>query len=183
MLVEDGQMRWWGFDMRARWRRRVAVIASYAVMQIGVTTACSWDHPWPDHPFLVIVAMLGASILWWWASIFRDDSVVKSFEARPYLRHGIEMGNGLDERELLEQGSAEQWSLRSLMLLLGSFLGVFITHATKHELCDPKEIIGVLWTLMNLVLTLAQARVLWMEPDPRVLHDELQVLGEHGREA
>src|SRR5271168_4089210 len=41
MLVTDAaKLRWMGVDMRSRWRRRVAVVLTYAVFLVAV-----WIHP------------------------------------------------------------------------------------------------------------------------------------------
>lgn len=59
LRVEEKKLRWLGVDMRPRWRRRVAVVVSYAAY-----LALVWFHPW-WVPKLVIVLLAA-----WWARAF-----------------------------------------------------------------------------------------------------------------
>jgi hypothetical protein len=55
MLAADAKkLRWLGIDMRPRWRRRVAVVLTYAVFMAVV-----WVHPWriDRMPWLLIIGM------------------------------------------------------------------------------------------------------------------------------
>jgi hypothetical protein len=58
MLVDEKRLRWFGIDMRSRWRRRVAMVLSYAVY-----LALVWFHPW-WAPKLFIVLFVG-----WYAQL------------------------------------------------------------------------------------------------------------------
>ena len=54
LRVDAARLRWLGVDMRARWRRRVAVVVSYAAFLVVV-----WLHPWriDEMPWLLFVGM------------------------------------------------------------------------------------------------------------------------------
>lgn len=55
MLRTDvGRLKWMGMDMRLRWRRRTAVVLTYAVFLVVV-----WLHPWriDGMPMLLVVGM------------------------------------------------------------------------------------------------------------------------------
>ncbi len=54
LRAEAAKLRWLGVDMRPRWRRRAAVVLTYAVFLVVV-----WEHPWriDQMPWLLIVGM------------------------------------------------------------------------------------------------------------------------------
>jgi hypothetical protein len=54
MLVDTKRLRWLGIDMGPRWRRRVAVVLTYAAF-----VAVVWLHPWriDQMPWVLIVGM------------------------------------------------------------------------------------------------------------------------------
>jgi hypothetical protein len=54
LRAETAKLRWMGVDMRPRWRRRVAVVLTYAVFLVVV-----WLHPWriDQMPWLLFVGM------------------------------------------------------------------------------------------------------------------------------
>ena len=39
LATDEKRLRWWGIDMHARWRRRVAVVATYFVLFMMIETA------------------------------------------------------------------------------------------------------------------------------------------------
>jgi hypothetical protein len=54
LRTDAAKLRWLGVDMRPRWRRRVAVVVSYAAFLVVV-----WLHPWriDQMPMLLFVGM------------------------------------------------------------------------------------------------------------------------------
>src|SRR5271168_3267683 len=57
MLVTDAaKLRWMGVDMRSRWRRRVAVVLTYAVFLVAV-----WIHP--RRTMVVLQVLLYAQMM------------------------------------------------------------------------------------------------------------------------
>jgi hypothetical protein len=54
LRVDAAKLKWLGVDMRPRWRRRVAVVASYSAFLVVV-----WLHPWriDEMPWLLFVGM------------------------------------------------------------------------------------------------------------------------------
>jgi hypothetical protein len=54
LRTEAAKLRWLGVDMRPRWRRRVAVVLTYAAFLVVV-----WVHPWriDQMPWLLFVAI------------------------------------------------------------------------------------------------------------------------------
>src|SRR5277367_367845 len=54
LRAEAAKLRWMGMDMRPRWRRRVAVVLTYAVFLVVV-----WVHPWriDQMPWLLFVGL------------------------------------------------------------------------------------------------------------------------------
>jgi hypothetical protein len=74
-----------GIDLRARWRRRVAVVVTYAIFVILIELAVTLtdDRPVSGNSFLALLAMVCLTMTWRWLSVFRDNGVVKSFEGPP----------------------------------------------------------------------------------------------------
>ena len=50
LATNEKRLRWWGIDLHARWRRRVAVVGTYFVM--FVMTEIAMENRWPAHPYL-----------------------------------------------------------------------------------------------------------------------------------
>ena len=100
LASETKKLRWMGIDMRPRWRRRVAVVTTYAVFQMligSVATLATNGHLF-GHRYLTLVAMVGASMCWFWLSVFRSGGVVKNFDDPAVFRGGKYMIVGsLDE--------------------------------------------------------------------------------------
>jgi hypothetical protein len=98
LATDEKRLRWWGIDMGPRWRRRVAVVATYFVLFVLVAVAT--DNHWAAHNYLALAAMVLLTVIWQSLSIFRKDGVVKSFEDPPLTKSGIRgmvFVNGLDE--------------------------------------------------------------------------------------
>jgi hypothetical protein len=96
LATDEKRLRWWGIDMHARWRRRVAVVATYFVLFVMVLAAM--DNRWPAHPYWTLMGMVVLTTSWVAVSVFRKNGVVKSFEdpLRPSPK-GMVLVNGLDE--------------------------------------------------------------------------------------
>ena len=98
LATDEKRLRWWGIDMRARWRRRVAVVATYFVLFVMMVIAT--NNNWPSHPYWTLIGMVIATTSWVGVSVFRKNGVVKSFEDPLEMRGsmaGKVLVNGLDE--------------------------------------------------------------------------------------
>jgi hypothetical protein len=84
-----------------------------------------------------------------------------------------DQGTGLDEREIGERNDASRWALQQIAVFLGSYAAVL---AVKEKPIAPLEVSGFLWSFSLLARTLPQARVLWTEPDPRVMAGEMEMV-------
>ncbi len=83
MLVSDEKrLRWLGLDMRARWRRRVAVVLVYLIYVL----AMEWI-PNNAGPLYRYWMMYGVSAVVALAGLFGDRRLVKSFD-EPRIRKG-----------------------------------------------------------------------------------------------
>lgn len=90
MLESDAKLvRWLGIDMQPRWRRRVAVVATYIALFAAIATS---GESWWGHPFLGTAALLAAAMVF---GVFGYYGPVKSFETPP--ARGRIIVNGLDE--------------------------------------------------------------------------------------
>jgi hypothetical protein len=98
LATDEKRLRWCGIDMHARWRRRVAVVATYLVLFVMIETAV--ENHWPAHPYWTLMGMVVLTSSWVAVSVFRKNGVVKSFED-PLQMRGSMAGkmfvNGLDE--------------------------------------------------------------------------------------
>ena len=82
MLADVPKLHWCGIDMRSRWRRRVAVVMTYAVLVIVVIAI--GDHA--EHQGWVMAGLaIGIEVLIW-LSVMRGDGIVKRFEPKPPMR-------------------------------------------------------------------------------------------------
>ncbi len=77
LATTETKLRWWGIDMRPRWRRRVSVVVTYAVL-ILLTVLIGGRGEF--HPLLAIVAVAIATGALRAISVFRNNGLVKSFE-------------------------------------------------------------------------------------------------------
>jgi hypothetical protein len=84
MLKPEKKLRWLGIDMRARWRRRAAVLVTYlafiAVVSIGQSDC--WGHPFLT--FLTLVVPVAAVQL---LGVFSPFGPVKPFDDPPPGKH------------------------------------------------------------------------------------------------
>ena len=92
MLTDDKRSRWLGMDMRPRWRRRLAVVVTYAGFLAAISSS---GERWWGHPLL---AMWVLNFLVLGIGVFRGLGPLKRFddglEERPAARMIV---NGLDE--------------------------------------------------------------------------------------
>lgn len=79
LATEAKKLRWMGIDLHMRWRRRAAVLITYLcfVLILGEMTG---DSRWLGHPYLRLVAMCALTFVLQAMSVFRNGSLVKSFE-------------------------------------------------------------------------------------------------------
>jgi hypothetical protein len=84
------------------------------------------------------------------------------------------MDESLDERELKERDGAARWAMRWVGTLMACASG---TYANAHHPVNGMEVAAELWTLLVLLITLPQARVLWTEHDPREMSGEMELVG------
>lgn len=77
MLKPEKNLRWFGIDMRPRWRRRVAVMATYVafIVVVGIVECDCWGHP------VLAIVVLGVTVQL--VGVFSPFGPVKPFEDRP----------------------------------------------------------------------------------------------------
>jgi len=86
---------------------------------------------------------------------------------------GLSEQQWVDEREKQERVLAERWARQCLLAIMGVTTGRYLW---RHTLVPPLDVVADLWTLGILAVTLAQARVLWTEPDPRDAPGEIELV-------
>ena len=97
LATDEKRLRWWGIDMHARWRRRVAVVVTYLVL--FETIEIAMENRWPTHPRWTLMGMVVLTSSLVLVSVFRKNGVVKSFEdprRMPGSMAGKILVNGLD---------------------------------------------------------------------------------------
>jgi hypothetical protein len=82
--------------------------------------------------------------------------------------------SNLDERELRERDGAARWAMRWVGMFMACAVG---TYANARRPVDGMEVAAELLSLLVLLWTLPQARVLWTEPDPREMSGEMELVG------
>ncbi len=137
LATDEKRLRWCGIDMRARWRRRVAVVATYFVLFVMISAAR--DNHWPAHPYWTLMGMAVPTTIWVMASVFRKNGVVKSFED-PLRMRGSMAGkvfvNGLDEWAQYRYGVAsfeEASEAQQAELLKRYRVGTFVVPAKPES--------------------------------------------------
>jgi hypothetical protein len=209
LATEEKKLRWMGIDFRSRWRRRAAVVLTYAGFFVILEVAIG-DPRWAGHPYLRLVAMGALTFLLQAISVFRNGGLVKKFalprlgvepkhmvvgsldewaryrygapgfdaatdEQQKELLRTYHVGNYLvpakplencllDERERAERDSTSRWVLGQLAWILALMTG---STAMQRRPFTPFEVAALLWIFFILAITLPQARILWIEPDPR----------------
>ena len=97
LATTETKLRWWGIDMRPRWRRRVSVVVTYAVL-ISLTVLIGGLGEM--HPLLAIAAVAIATGALRAISVFRNNGLVKSFEETSFNRIG----------KYVVVGSLDEWA-------------------------------------------------------------------------
>ncbi len=77
LATTETKLRWWGIDMRPRWRRRVSVVVTYAVLILLIVLIGGWGE---IHSLLAIAAAAITTGVLIAISVFRNNGLVKSFE-------------------------------------------------------------------------------------------------------
>jgi hypothetical protein len=97
------------------------------------------------------------------------------FPRKPALdeQTGLSERDWVDEREKQERVLAERWARRWLLTMLGVTTGRYLW---RHTPVQPLEVVADLLSLGVLAATLAQARILWTEPDPRDAAGEIELV-------
>jgi hypothetical protein len=83
LSAEEKRLRWWGMDMRPRWRRRVAVVLTYLLIFTMVIVVSGWLE---THAFWAMLAVGAGTMGIVGLSVLRQNGVVKRFEDNPHLR-------------------------------------------------------------------------------------------------
>jgi hypothetical protein len=86
---------------------------------------------------------------------------------------GLSEQDWMDEREKQERVIAERWARRWLLTTIAVLVGQY---SRRHTPVQPLEVLGDLMELFILASTLAQARILWTEPDPRKVGGEIELV-------
>jgi hypothetical protein len=222
MLKPEKNLRWFGIDMRPRWRRRVAVIATYVafIVVVGIVECDCLGHP--------VLAMVVLGVAVQLLGVFSPFGPVKSFNVPPpntfaskyilvtgldelaryrygvanydaatekqksdllqtyhvgtrrYLRKpsldeqsGLSEQDWIDEREKQERIAAERWARQWLLMVMGVTTGLYLR---RQKPVQPLEVVGDFLWLGILAATLAPARILWTEPDPRDAPGEIELV-------
>jgi len=77
LATQQNRISWMGIDMRPRWRRRVAVIATYLVAFATSLMLPFWQgHGWFTPTKALFALVIAVELI----SIFRDGGMVKTFE-------------------------------------------------------------------------------------------------------
>ncbi len=136
LRTEEKMSRWLGMDMRARWRRRVAVVVTYLAL-IAAIAASQGD--WWGHPLLAMVVLV---LLVMVSGVFGNFGPVKSFE-EPGVRVGARvMVNGLDEwaRYRFAAPSFEEATEEQQAELLRTYrFGSYLLPARPYTYLDERE--------------------------------------------
>jgi hypothetical protein len=224
-LKPEKNLRWLGIDMRARWRRRVAVLVTYLAF-LAVVSIVEEGGCW-GHPFLTMI-VLGAAVHL--LGVFSHFGPVKPFDdlqpgqqqskyvyvhglddlaryrydvvnydaatpeqqsdllqtyhvgMRRYRRkpsqdgqYGLDEKYWLDEREKNERVEAHQWARRWLIITIALTTGHYLNNYKRPQ-PQSLEVAGDLLWLCILAYTLAPARILWTEPDPRETPGEIELV-------
>jgi hypothetical protein len=165
--TEEKSLRWLGIDMRARWRRRVAVLVTYLAFltAIGVSQG-DWSHP-----LIVMVALVAAVMMF---GVLGWRGPVKSFEEPDAHTVPLKAYSDLDEREMRERDGSARWTLRWVSTFLACLAGGYAVVRRPVSGMDVAATLTLLWVL---VVTLPKARVLWTERDPREIVGEIELVG------
>ncbi len=92
LASSEKRLRWWGMDMRPRWRRRVAVVVTYLAFLVAISFS---DQPLWGHPMIATMTLL---VVVQCVGVFRSRGPLKNFEDPIGQRPGARMiVNGLDE--------------------------------------------------------------------------------------
>jgi hypothetical protein len=107
LASETKKLRWMDIDMRPRWRRRIAVIATYAVFAVLIVCAAAIDSEvyFNKHHVLALLALMLPTGGWLFLSVFRPNGVVKSFDDAPPRKKYVKVGS-LDEWARYRYGAA-----------------------------------------------------------------------------
>ncbi len=79
LATDEKKLRWLGIDLRARWRRRMAVVGTYASLLALIAIAQTSNDLWAAHPLLESLAMIVMTLILERISVFRSG-LVKSFD-------------------------------------------------------------------------------------------------------
>jgi hypothetical protein len=205
LAAEEKRIRWWGMDMRPRWRRRVAVVVTYLAF---IPALASSGAGWWGHPMVAMVTLTVVLVIF---GVFGNFGPLKDFGGQ---RRVIQV-NGLDGWarykfgvSSFEEATEEQknyvlqtYSVSSRAVLGSSplderelgerdgavrwstwWVGMFVAgyagrYANARHPVTGMEVAADLWTILVLLMTLPTARVLWTEPDPREMSGEMELVG------
>jgi uncharacterized membrane protein YecN with MAPEG domain len=143
-------------DMRARWRRRTAVVLTYLGYLVGVVACYQIPAMGVLTPISGLCALSAAVVF---LGIFREGSDKPLFK--------------LDERELVERYHSYYWALR----ILGVFSISSLVNAISHRRAwSANEVTGLLLEYLVGILTLPAAVTLWYAADPRELSGEMEAV-------
>jgi hypothetical protein len=120
------------------------------------------------------------------ASETQKDELLSRYRVGTYLvprKLGGNEAPWLDEREVKQRDSTERWTLKTAIVLLGSYVGVYIARAADQRMVKPLDVAFEFWMFAVLMMTLPQARVLWTESDPRESDGEMRLVERPEREA
>jgi hypothetical protein len=204
LAAEEKRMRWWGMDMRPRWRRRVAVMVTYLAF---IPALASSGAGWWGHPIVAMVTFVFAVMLF---GVFGSFGPLKNFkgerrvvrvdgldrwtqykfgvssfeEATDEQKDYVLQTYSVGRRVILKQSSLDERELQerdeAVRWAMG-WIGLFVagyagTYANAHHPVAGTEVGADLWTILVLMVTLPSARVLWRERDPREMSGEMELV-------
>jgi hypothetical protein len=104
LTSEAKKLHWLGIDMHARWRRRIAVIATYTVLTLLIASAggeIDSEVYFRVHHMLALLVLICPTAGWLLLSVFRPNGVVKSFDITP---------SGKNMRKYTVVGNLDEWA-------------------------------------------------------------------------
>jgi hypothetical protein len=130
LMEEEKRLRWCGIDLRARWRRRVLVVATCALYFVGLAWGASLSAPYHAGFWVMLTAQAWLLLF----SVFRDGGPVKTMGDRPRMV----MVRGLDDWARYRSGvSFDELSEEQQKALLSRYrIGNFLVPARFSR--DPR---------------------------------------------
>jgi hypothetical protein len=162
-----------GISLRTRQRRRMLVLAYYAVVLLLIAP-CIWKQKVIPGALIIQTMTLGGFF-----GGIRAEGVIKPYseDIREPGYSGIQELNLngvrafavrplLDEREVHERDHAHYTAYRILRLSVGIMGFLYVAGMIAAPTFVANNISNLLWIFIVFVLSLPQSVILWTEPEP-----------------